>query len=55
MKDALSNDWLEETQSQLQGFRKEVTQSAEMSNHPEHSAMHKKHYAAMIKAVSAGE
>lgn len=54
IKNALSNDQFEEAQAQLEGFRNEVTRSAEMNDHPEHSAMHETHHAAMVEAVEAG-
>lgn len=54
MKNTLSNDQFEEAQAKLTRFREEVTQSAAMNNHPEHSAIHAKHHAAMIQAVDAG-
>jgi len=54
IKNALAEDQFEEAQIQLDNFRTEVTQSAAMNNHPEHSAMHQKHHAAMVRAVEAG-
>lgn len=54
MKSALANDSFDKAQSQLVDFRVEVTQSAAMNNHPEHSEMHRKHHAAMVEAVNSG-
>lgn len=54
VKNALTNDQFEEAKEQLADFREEVMQSAAMNNHPEHSEMHQKHHAAMVKAVGAG-
>jgi len=51
MKEALSNDRFKEAKNYLEVFKKEVTESKEMNEHPEHSAMHQKHHAAMVKAV----
>ena len=54
MKGALAGDKFEVAKQQLTAFRKEVTQSTAMIDHPEHSAMHEKHHAAMMEAVEAG-
>lgn len=54
LKGSLAEDQFEEAQNHLETFRKEVTQSAAMNNHPEHSEMHRKHHAAMVQAVEAG-
>jgi Cu(I)/Ag(I) efflux system membrane fusion protein len=54
MKSALAEDHFEEAKGHLKTFRAEVTQSAEMNNHPEHSAMHQQHHAAMVQAVDTG-
>ncbi len=51
MKEALTNDRFREAKNYLEVFKKEVTESKEMNEHPEHSAMHQKHHAAMVKAV----
>ena len=52
MKNALVNDHFEQAQSALQTFSKEVTNSEEMNDHPEHSERHSFHHAEMVKAVN---
>jgi Cu(I)/Ag(I) efflux system membrane fusion protein len=52
MKEALTNDRFDEAKNYLEIFKQEVIESKEMNEHPEHSAMHQKHHAAMVKAVN---
>ncbi|MDZ7659572.1 efflux RND transporter periplasmic adaptor subunit [Fodinibius sp.] len=52
MKEALANDRFKEAKNHLEAFKKEVTESKEMNEHPEHSDMHQKHHAAMVEAVN---
>ena len=51
LKKALSGDQLESARKHLTAFRTEVTQNAEMNNHPDHAQMHGQHHAAMVQAV----
>jgi Cu(I)/Ag(I) efflux system membrane fusion protein len=53
VKNALVADEFEGAKKHLVTFKTEVTQSAEMNQHPEHSVKHDKHHAAMLKAVES--
>ncbi len=52
MKEALANDRFDEAENHLAVFKQEVIQSNAMNEHPEHSAMHQQHHAAMVQAVN---
>jgi Cu(I)/Ag(I) efflux system membrane fusion protein len=53
IKNALSNDRMEEAKKHLQNFMVEVKKSSEMTEHPEHSEKHGRHHAAMLESVEA--
>ena len=55
MKNALTEDDLDEAKNYFREFAEEVRTSSEMNNHEEHSDRHATHHQAMVSAVNEAE